>query len=85
MGLLGFLEGGGSGLITGLAGTIAGAISSSKDRDLQQKLQQQQMQYGREIYALQSADENRRMEQQNQWKKKDTAQGGATNVAGQPT
>ena len=43
MGLLGFLEGGGSGLITGLAGTIAGAISSSKDRHHQQKLQQQQI------------------------------------------
>ena len=69
MGLLGFLGGGGSGIITGLAGTIAGAISSSKDGDLQQKLQQQQMQYGREMYALQNKDEDRRMEQQNQWNK----------------
>ena len=54
MGLLGFLGGGGSGLITGLAGTIAGAVSGSKDRKLQEKLQQQQIEYGREMYALQS-------------------------------
>ena len=68
MGFLDFVGGGGGGLITGLAGTIAGAVSGSKDRKLQEKLQQQQMEYGREMYALQSADENRRMEQQNQWK-----------------
>lgn len=74
MGFLKFMNGGGSGLITGLAGTIAGAISSSKDRKLQKKLQQQQMEYGREMYALQSADENRRMEQQNQWNKEAAAQ-----------
>nr|DAO19964.1 MAG TPA: minor capsid protein [Microviridae sp.] len=74
MGFLDFLSGGGSGLITGLAGTIAGSISSSKDRDLQRQLQQQQMEYGREMYALQSADENRRMEQQNQWNKEAAAQ-----------
>lgn len=69
MGLLGFLGCGGSNLITGLAGTIAGAVSSAKDRDLQRELQQQQMEYGREMYAVQSADENRRMEQQNEWNK----------------
>ena len=69
MGFLDFVKGGGGDLITGLAGTIAGAVSSSKDRRLQEKLQQQQMEYGREMYALQSADENRRMEQQNQWNK----------------
>lgn len=74
MGLLGFLGGGGSNLITGLAGTIAGAVSSAKDRDLQQKLQQQQMEYGREMYALQSADEDRRMKQQNEWNKEAAAQ-----------
>ena len=57
MGLLGFLgKGGGSGLITGLAGTIAGSISSAKDRDLQRELQQKQMEYGREMYAMQSND-----------------------------
>nr|DAX09180.1 MAG TPA: hypothetical protein [Microviridae sp.] len=33
MGFLKFLSGGGSGLITGIAGTIAGAVSSAKDRD----------------------------------------------------
>lgn len=74
MGLLNFMNGGGGGLITGLAGTIAGAVSGAKDRKLQEKLQQQQMEYGREMYALQSADENRRMEQQNQWNKEAAAQ-----------
>lgn len=74
MGLLGFLSGGGSGLITGLAGTIAGAVSSAKDRKLQEKLQQQQMEYGQKMYAQQSADEDRRMEQQNEWNKEAAAQ-----------
>lgn len=69
MGFLKFLGGGGSGLITGLAGTIAGAVSGAKDRDLQKELQNQQMAYGREMYALQSKDEKERMEQQNQWNK----------------
>ena len=61
MGFLDFLGGGGGGLITGLAGTIAGAVSSSKDRDLQRELQQQQMAYGEKMYALQSKDESQRM------------------------
>ena len=74
MGFLDFLSGGGSGLITGLAGTIAGSISSSKDRDLQRELQQKQMEYGREMYAMQSKDENQRMELQNQWNKEAAAQ-----------
>ena len=74
MGLLNFLTGGGGGLITGLAGTIAGAVSSKKDRELQRELQQQQMEYGREMYAIQSKDEDRRMEQQNQWNKEAAAQ-----------
>lgn len=69
MGFLDFLGGGGGGLITGLAGTIAGAVSSSKDRDLQRELQGEQMEYGREMYALQSKDEKERMELQNQWNK----------------
>ena len=69
MGFLNFLDKGGGGLITGIAGTIAGAVSSKKDRELQQKLQQQQMEYGREMYALQSKDEKERMELQNQWNK----------------
>ena len=72
MGFLDFLDGG--GLITGLAGTIAGSISSAKDRDLQRELQNQQMEYGREMYGLQSADENKRMELQNQWNKEAAAQ-----------
>ena len=74
MGLLGFLGGGGGGLISGLAGTIAGSISSAKDRDMQRELQQKQMEYGREMYALQSADEMKRMEQQNEWNKEAAAQ-----------
>lgn len=69
MGFLGFLGGGGSGLITGLAGTIAGAVSSARDRGMQRELQQKQMEYGREMYALQSKDEKERMELQNQWNK----------------
>lgn len=73
MGFLDFLSGGGSGIITGLAGTIAGSVSSKKDRDLQRELQQQQMEYGREMYALQNKDENQRMEQQNQWNKEAAA------------
>ena len=73
MGFLGFLGGGGSDLITGLAGTIAGAASSAKDRKLQRELQQQQMEYGQKMYALQSKDEDRRMEQQNEWNKEAAA------------
>ena len=69
MELLKFLDKGGGGLITGLAGTIAGAVSSAKDRDLQRELQQKQMEYGREMYGLQSADEMKRMELQNKWNK----------------
>lgn len=73
MGFLNFLGGGGSGLITGLAGTIAGAVSSAKDRDMQREIQQKQMEYGREMYGIQSKDEDRRMEQQNQWNKEAAA------------
>jgi hypothetical protein len=73
MGLLNFLNKGGSGLITGIAGTIAGAVSSKKDRDMQRELQQKQMEYGREMYAQQSADEDRRMQQQNEWNKEAAA------------
>lgn len=72
MGLLNFLNKGG-GLITGIAGTIAGSVSSAKDRDMQRELQQKQMEYGREMYALQSKDEDRRMEQQNEWNKEAAA------------
>lgn len=69
MGFLDFMNKGGSGLITGIAGTIAGAVSSKKDRDLQRELQREQMEYGREMYGLQSKDEKERMELQNQWNK----------------
>lgn len=73
MGFLNFLNGGGGGLITGLTGTIAGAISGAKDRDLQREQQQKQMEYGREMYNLQSQDEDRRMKQQNEWNKEAAA------------
>ena len=69
MGFLDFMNKGGSGLITGIAGTIAGAVSSKKDRELQRELQREQMEYGREMYGLQSKDEKERMELQNQWNK----------------
>jgi uncharacterized membrane protein YhiD involved in acid resistance len=69
MGLLNFLNKGGGGLITGIAGTVAGAVSSAKDRDMQRELQQKQMEYGREMYKRQSEDEDRRMEIQNEWNK----------------
>ena len=69
MGFLKFLGSGGTGLITGLAGTIAGAVSGAKDRNMQRELQQKQMEYGREMYGLQSKDEKERMELQNQWNK----------------
>ena len=69
MGFLDFMNKGGSGLITGIAGTIAGSVSSAKDRDLQRELQEKQMEYGREMYKPQSGDENKRMELQNQWNK----------------
>lgn len=69
MGFLDFMDKGGSGLITGIAGTIAGAVSSKKDRELERELQQKQMEYGREMYGLQSKDERERMELQNQWNK----------------
>lgn len=73
MGLLKFMGGGGSGLITGIAGTIAGAASSAKDRKLQREMQEKQMEFGREMYAQQSKDENQRMEQQNEWNKEAAA------------
>lgn len=74
MGFLDFVKGGGGGIITGLTGTIAGSISSKKDRELQQKLQQEQMEFGREMYEKQSKDEDRRMELQNKWNKESAEQ-----------
>lgn len=67
------MDSGGSGLITGIAGTIAGAVSSAKDRKLQREMQEKQMEFGREMYAQQSKDENQRMEQQNEWNKEAAA------------
>lgn len=73
MGLLNFMDKGGSGLITGIAGTIAGAVSSAKDRKLQREMQEKQMEFGREMYAQQSKDEEQRMAQQNEWNKEAAA------------
>lgn len=73
MGLLKFMDSGGSGLITGIAGTIAGAVSSAKDRKLQREMQEKQMEFGREMYAQQNKDEEQRMAQQNEWNKEAAA------------
>ena len=67
------MDSGGSGLITGIAGTIAGAVSSAKDRKLQREMQEKQMEFGREMYAQQSKDEEQRMAQQNEWNKEAAA------------
>ena len=67
------MDGGGGGLITGIAGTVAGAVSGAKDRKLQREMQEKQMEFGREMYAQQSKDENQRMEQQNEWNKEAAA------------
>ena len=40
---------------------------------MQRELLQKQMEYGREMYAQQSVDEDRRMNQQNEWNKEAAA------------
>ena len=69
MGLLNFLNKGGSGLITGLANTITGAVQNKKALEWQKEQWQQQMQYGREMWEKQNQAENDRMALQNQWNK----------------
>jgi hypothetical protein len=69
MGFLDFLGGGGSGLITGLANTITGAVQNKKALAWQKEQWQQQMQYGREMWEKQNKAENERMALQNQWNK----------------
>ena len=74
MGFLNFLDKGGSGLITGIANTITGAVQNKKALEWQKEQWQQQMQYGREMWEKQNAAENDRMALQNQWNKEAAAQ-----------
>lgn len=74
MGFLNFLDKGGSGLITGIANTITGAVQNKKALAWQKEQWQQQMQYGREMWEKQNEAENDRMALQNQWNKEAAAQ-----------
>lgn len=74
MGFLNFLGGGGSGLITGLANTITGAVQNKQALAWQKEQWQQQMQYGKEMWKKQNEAENERMALQNQWNKEAAAQ-----------
>jgi hypothetical protein len=74
MGFLNFLDKGGSGLITGIANTITGAVQNKKALAWQKEQWQQQMQYGREMWEKQNQAENDRMALQNQWNKEAAAQ-----------
>lgn len=74
MGFLDFLGGGGSGLITGLASTITGAIQNKKALAWQKEQWKQSMDYGREMWGKQNEAENERMALQNQWNKEAAAQ-----------
>lgn len=69
MGFLNFLNKGGSGLITGLANTITGAIQNKQALAWQKEQWQQQMQYGKEMWEKQNQAEGERMALQNQWNK----------------
>lgn len=74
MGFLDFLGNGGSGLITGIANTITGAVQNKKALAWQKEQWQQQMDYGREMWEKQNEAENGRMALQNQWNKEAAAQ-----------
>lgn len=74
MGFLDFLGKGGSGLITGLANTITGAVQNKQAMAWQKEQWQQQMNYGREMWEKQNQAENNRMALQNQWNKEAAAQ-----------
>lgn len=74
MGFLNFLGNGGSGLISGLANTVTGAVQNKKALAWQKEQWQQQMQYGREMWGKQNEAENERMALQNQWNKEAAAQ-----------
>lgn len=74
MGFLNFLDKGGSGLITGIANTITGAVQNKKALQWQKEQWQQQMNYGREMWEKQNQAEDNRMALQNQWNKEAAAQ-----------
>ena len=74
MGFLNFLGNGGSGLITGIANTITGAVQNKKALAWQKEQWQQQMNYGREMWEKQNQAESDRMALQNQWNKEAAAQ-----------
>lgn len=74
MGFLNFLDKGGSGLITGIANTITGAVQNKQALAWQKEQWQQQMQYGKEMWEKQNQAENERMALQNQWNKEAAAQ-----------
>lgn len=74
MGFLDFLGGGGSGLITGIANTITGAVQNKQALAWQKEQWKQQMQYGKEMWEKQNQAENERMALQNQWNKDAAAQ-----------
>lgn len=74
MGFLNFLNKGGSGLISGIANTITGAVQNKQALAWQKEQWQQQMQYGREMWEKQNQSENDRMALQNQWNKDAAAQ-----------
>lgn len=69
MGFLNFLDKGGSGLITGIASTITGAVQNKKALAWQKEQWQDQKEYGREMWEKQNQAENDRMALQNQWNK----------------
>lgn len=69
MGFLDFLGKGGSGLISGIANTITGAVQNKKALAWQKEQWKQSMEYGREMWEKQNKAENDRMALQNQWNK----------------
>lgn len=69
MGFLDFLGNGGSGLITGIANTITGAVQNKQALAWQKEQWKQQMDYGREMWEKQNQAEDARMALQNQWNK----------------
>lgn len=69
MGFLNFLNTGGSGIITGLANTITGAVQNKKALAWEKERWQQQMDYGREMWEKQDQAEMKRMALQYQWNK----------------
>lgn len=74
MGFLNFLNKGGSGLITGIANTITGAVQNKQALAWQKEQWRQQMDYGREMWEKQNQAEENRMALQNQWNKEAAAQ-----------